>query len=278
MPEILALTDDDRGHWTVAGAPRPVRTTLWRPAGSHPAPLVLLSHGTAGSAAELGWLAEALAANGYAVAGVDHHGNTCTEPYVAEGFAFAWERPRDLTVVLDALAADPGIDLSRVGVAGFSVGGYTAAALLGARLAPRRLRILFDTLTSIPLPEYPDLADELLDRYGPALVYAIPMAACQLDVADPRVRAGYLIEPSMGNFCDPASLATVKAPLRVVTGGPEDDPAWAGGVGQPYRELVVGATGRGLGRDVSHDDFLADRSLQDTVAGDALEFFGSTLL
>lgn len=49
-------------------------------------PVVLLSHGTGGTAASLGWLAHGLAAAGYVVLGVDHHGNTASEPYRAEGF------------------------------------------------------------------------------------------------------------------------------------------------------------------------------------------------
>jgi predicted dienelactone hydrolase len=65
---------------------------------------VLLSHGPGGAASDLGWLAETLARAGYAVAGVDHHGNTSTEPYVAEGFAFIWEQAQAGREVLSFLA------------------------------------------------------------------------------------------------------------------------------------------------------------------------------
>ncbi len=43
-------------------------------------PVVLLSHGTGGTAASLGWLAGRLAAAGFIVLGVDHHGNTAAGP------------------------------------------------------------------------------------------------------------------------------------------------------------------------------------------------------
>lgn len=54
-----------------------------------------------------------------------------------------WERPRDLSFLLDQLLADPRyssrIDLARVGVLGHSSGGYTAVALAGGRYDIERL-------------------------------------------------------------------------------------------------------------------------------------------
>lgn len=270
MPQVTVLDDPSRAHWSVAGAPRPIRTTLWRPECAGPARLVLLSHGTGGAAGDFGWLAERLVDAGYAVAGVDHHGNTSVEPYVAEGFACIWERPRDFTVVLDALADDPGLDTTRVAAVGFSVGGYTVAGLLGARIDPQRLRVLFDDPSLAPLPEYPDLREELRRRYGAALAYALLMSACRMDVADPRVRAGFQMAPLMGVFCEPASLAAITAPLHVVWGDADDivRPELGALV---YRDLVPGATGRSIG-NVGHYEFLNDPAVQATTAEEVLAF------
>lgn len=55
-------------------------------------PVVLLSHGTGGSAEGLCWLATYLAAKGFISIGVSHHGNTAIEPYLPEGFLCWWER------------------------------------------------------------------------------------------------------------------------------------------------------------------------------------------
>ncbi len=122
------LHDETRPDWDETG-PRPVRWSLWYPAAegsieteipgrswfrraavardapvqpaTKPYPLVLLSHGTGGSAAGLEWLARRLVNRGFIALGVDHHGNTGGEAYRAEGFACLWERAPDLSLVLD---------------------------------------------------------------------------------------------------------------------------------------------------------------------------------
>ncbi|MEO6824866.1 MAG: hypothetical protein ABI167_09140 [Nitrosospira sp.] len=71
-------------------------------------PLILLSHGTGGAASGLGWLGETLAANGYIVAAVNHHGNTRAEPTsMLQGTLIWWDRPRDLSVLIENLLTDP---------------------------------------------------------------------------------------------------------------------------------------------------------------------------
>ena len=105
------LLDEARRNWSGDG-PRPLRWSAWYPAESDsPAievtippgralyslgllapeaplsehadryPVVLISHGTGGSASGLGWLASAIAAQGFVVLGIDHHGNTGVEAY-----------------------------------------------------------------------------------------------------------------------------------------------------------------------------------------------------
>ncbi len=98
--------------------------------------LILISHGTGGQALQLAWLAGPLAAHGFIVAGVNHPGNNATAPYTAAGFGLWWERARDMSTVLNRMLADPvfgpRIDSSRIGAAGFSLGGYTVIELAGA--------------------------------------------------------------------------------------------------------------------------------------------------
>ena len=61
------------------------------------------------------WLGHYLASRGYIVAALNHHGNTASEKQpAAQGFLLVWERPRDLTVVLDKLLADSFFEESRL--------------------------------------------------------------------------------------------------------------------------------------------------------------------
>jgi len=70
---------------------------------------VLLSHGTGGTATGMSWLPTSLAQIGYICVGVDHHGNTATEPYRAEGFICWWERALDHSLIIDQVNQIPAI-------------------------------------------------------------------------------------------------------------------------------------------------------------------------
>jgi predicted dienelactone hydrolase len=276
----FSLTDEARPHWTGDG-PRPIRTYLWYPtdkpaepwqwadfftpvevawdapptAGRHP--VILLSHGTGGAAQQLAWLAAPLARAGYAVIAVDHHGNTATEPLVAEAFARWWDRPRDLTLALDTLIGEVAfLDLDRVGAAGFSLGGYTAAALVGARVDTESYRaIATGTLPSPPTPEYPDVHAELSGRYH--LDFEKLVAGWDSDVTDRRVRAAFLIAPAVGEIVDPGSLAAIDRPVAVRWGDADDIVSPVTSAGR-YAELIPGADARSVGADVGHYQFLAE--------------------
>lgn len=108
-----------------------------------PHPLVVLSHGYGGSWRNLNWLAGELVAKGYVVAAPNHPGTTTMDRRPEEA-ARIWERPRDVSRVIDALSEDTSvagdIDERRIAVVGHSLGGWTTMLLAGARFDPRRLR------------------------------------------------------------------------------------------------------------------------------------------
>ena len=99
-------------------------------------PLAILSHGTGSGAEQMGWIAQALVAEGYIVVGLNHHGNSFVESYLPQGFMHTWERAADVSFAIDwALDESPYkslIDPSKVVVVGFSIGAYTALATAGA--------------------------------------------------------------------------------------------------------------------------------------------------
>jgi predicted dienelactone hydrolase len=189
-------------------------------------PLILLSHGTGGSAQSIAWLATALAAQGYVVAGVNHPGNNALEPYTMQGFLLWWKRAQDISSVLDAMLADrafgPRIDPERIGAAGFSLGGYTMIALAGGITSWGDFTALCQApsapATCKPPPEFPDL-----DVKAGAAARSDPCLAAALQASDrsyrePRIRAVFAIAPALGPAFTPESLKAIAIPVAIVAG------------------------------------------------------------
>jgi predicted dienelactone hydrolase len=226
----------------------------------------------------MAWLNEPLAAAGFLAIAVDHHGNNFVDGYLAEGFARWWERARDLSVVLDQVGARER--LGPVGAAGFSLGGYAVAALLGARIDASRYEGLFSgAVPAQSPPEYPTLAQELRERLSAADV-ARWVADARLDYADGRVLAGFLISPGVGLLLEERSLAAIDRPVAVRWAG-ADEAAPPPDDARLYANLIPGADGRSVGEDVSHYAFLGDNpefaDVRELVASEALAFFESNL-
>ncbi len=246
------LDDATRLNWDGSG-PRPLNWTAWYPAAEeaiervlfpsttaawfsigpaardapvNPArrryPIMLLTHGTGGAVMQQEWLARDLAERGFIAIGVDHHGNTNSEPYRAEGFLCWWERARDLTVLLDSIEASGTfagrVDMDRVFVAGYSLGGCTAAALIGAISATSRFQS--GNTDSRGPREFPDLPDHLPRLMENSAIFRASWARMSDDYRDARVKAALLMAPgrSVLGFSE-QSLAAIKTPTKVVIGG-----------------------------------------------------------
>ena len=203
-------------------------------------PLVVLSHGTGGSALMLGWLGTTLAAHGYIAAAVNHPGNNALEPYTPAGFSLWWERATDLSEVIDQMLADPEfaarIDSGRIGAAGFSLGGYTTIELAGGisdRAAYREFcnSKAADAICKSP-PEFPQLVDYFnrLDEAGKS----DPEIAGSLQQErephrDSRVRAVFALAPALGPAFRPAALSKIGIPVQIVAGREDDNVPIASG-------------------------------------------------
>lgn len=247
----VALVDESRRSWADSSLPRPVAVTVWAPAGPGPFPVTMLSHGTGGRALDLAWLAEALVDAGHIVVGIDHHGNTSTQEYLPEGFAFFWERARDVSLAVDWALAELEVDPSRVSAAGFSLGGNTCALLAGARVdADALTAIMNGDVPMPPLPEMPDLVERLSHRY-PAPTLASLFAHAGDDVADARLGRVAMIAPSLGELVTDESLRSVQVPALVLW-GEADAEAEPEHNARRYASLMPGAVGRSMGEDVEH--------------------------
>ena len=253
----LMLKDSVRRNWSDTDA-RPLTTLIWYPAaagtemeeiaiprskpvfvGGYAArdaeleeaqgkyPLIVLSHGTGGAAMQMMWLGRELASQGFIAVAVDHHGNTAAEDaFDPRGFRMVWERPQDLSAVLDQLLVDPRwgpkIDVARIGAAGFSLGGYTVTALVGGQIDFDQFAAFCAganrDATCDEQGEYTDAGREfeLMLQNDPELL--VEMADHRKLYLDDRVRAVVAIAPALGQAFTAASLARVNVPYLTIAG------------------------------------------------------------
>lgn len=135
-PTATAVQDVTYGSFTLQvasnAAPLPAAST----AASGKRALIVLSHGTAGSALPDHTLAATLARAGFVVAQPEHRGDNWQD--FSKAGPESWKtRPQDVIEAIDAVARDPALaallDTRRVGVHGMSAGGVTGLALAGAQ-------------------------------------------------------------------------------------------------------------------------------------------------
>ncbi|MGW7046367.1 alpha/beta hydrolase family protein [Streptomyces avermitilis] len=276
-PLIRVLHDESRRDLREPDRPRPVRLYLWEPCRpvAVPAPLVVVSHGTGGSGSTMEWLVRPLTEAGFRVAALDHHGNNFVDGYEPEGFLHVWERPRDVSFALDVLAREQ--PLGPVGVAGFSLGGYTAVALAGARVDPQILWAVLTGAVPLPeIPEFPGALEALRKKYPEDESSRRALDAAAADLSDPRVRAVFQVAPGVGALVTPESLATVQVPVGIRWGGADMVNPYEVDT-RPYLEHIPTASGRSAGPDVRHDDFFApepaDPAVRLRVGNEAATFF-----
>jgi predicted dienelactone hydrolase len=188
-------------------------------------PLLLLSHGTGGSADSLDWLGARLAADGYIVVGTNHPGNNALEPTTVDGFRLWWERAIDLSDVLDGVLTDPlfgpKIDKSRIGAVGFSLGGYTVLAVAGARIDPQAFEKFCASPDADPTchpPEFNAVPGAGVRTGEVSPETAKSLARSTESFADGRVRAVFAIAPALGEAFDDRSFRDVRVPVSLLAG------------------------------------------------------------
>lgn len=172
-------------------------------------PLIIMSHGNGGDRFNISWLAEILAANGYIAAAMDHYGNTWNNK-IPSLYAKPWERPKDVSFVLDQLLDHPFlkqyIDPNRVGFAGYSLGGATGMWIAGAQING----VEAETICNICASELPDfVTSEVLSQ--------IDFHEAMRSYHDPRFNAVFTMAPALGWLFDEASLKNIKIPICIVS-------------------------------------------------------------
>lgn len=240
------------------------RAAMAAPVAGERLPTLLLSHGNGGSARMMGWLGTALARAGYLVIAVDHPGNNGADEMTLPGSLLAWLRADDLHAALAAVKADPilgpHIDTQRLGVVGFSAGGYTALLAAGARPDLQRLlafcRAHPDDGVCQPQQEAATHTMEarLAAAASPALAPWI--AEADRSRAIPGVRAVFLLAPAIVQAFAPEQLSSLRQPVSILLGD-ADKVAPPASNGNAAQAMIPGATLTRL-PDVGHYDFLSE--------------------
>jgi predicted dienelactone hydrolase len=171
-------------------------------------PLIIMSHGNGGDRMNGAWLAEVLAANGYIVAAMDHHGNTWNNK-IAESFIKIWDRPQDVTFVIDQLLQNShfgaSIDTQKIGFIGYSLGGHTGLWIAGGRIGP---------FEKPPINDIPD--DQIPNFVSQEVIDSIDFAPARDSYQDPRVSAMFLMAPALTNLFDMNSLQAIQMPIYII--------------------------------------------------------------
>jgi predicted dienelactone hydrolase len=242
------FADSSRQNWAGTG-PRVMRTVIWYPSAgegtdtvldkpgqftapvtvvkdgaiaisSKKYPLIMVSHGANGNTMQMAWLGYYLAAHGYVVAAVEHSGSPAEErnyqsPTISE--SCIWELPRDISAVLSQIETDAflgkNIDTSRVGVAGFSLGGAVAIWTAGAVLSLPAL----SKDTFIPEELKANINKmRALQTTDPMLVASKKHA--EDNFKDNRIKAVFVLAPAIARGFPAATLNKISVPVRIVVG------------------------------------------------------------
>jgi predicted dienelactone hydrolase len=203
------------------GALPPLRGAIWYPCAQPPSdvklgpfvlsvardcplvgeklPLVVISHGRGGTYLGHRDTAKTLADAGFVVVAINHPGDNALDNSRTDDFSIFVERPADIKRVIDFMLgrwSDAArVDAGRVGIFGFSRGGYTGLVAIGANPSfGRRLRLCQGKDSPV--------CEQV--RKGERLELA----------HDPRIRAAVIADP-LSVFFTEESFKNVKVPVQL---------------------------------------------------------------
>jgi len=165
-------------------------------------PLVVISHGNGGFFGGHSDTAEALANAGFVAAALTHTGDSFPDQSRATDMP---NRPRQLSVLISyMLESWPGhdrLDAARVGAFGFSSGGFTVLAAVGAKTDPALIARHCQILPAL---------------YDCQLVAAHRQTPASWSwVTDTRIKAVVSAAPAIGYAFTPESLAAIRVPVQL---------------------------------------------------------------
>ncbi|MGY0575676.1 alpha/beta hydrolase family protein [Bradyrhizobium sp. RDM12] len=170
-------------------------------------PLIVISHGRRGWFGGHHDTAAALADAGFVVAALNHPGDTWRDTSRTDSLSVLVERPDDIKrlidYMLDGWPDAPRVDPRRIGLYGFSFGGYTGLAVIGGN--PELRKGLANCATSGLLA-----CKELENGEAPS----------QPVTSDPRVRAAVIVDPYPAFVFPEKNLKEVAIPIQLWSSDP----------------------------------------------------------
>jgi predicted dienelactone hydrolase len=166
-------------------------------------PLIVVSHGRTGNFVGHHDTDEVLADAGFIVAAINHPGDTVSDLSRTDDLSIYVERPNDIKRLIDfMIGASPlasNINRERIGFFGFSRGGYTGLALIGANPD-------WAITTALCQQSTTHVCDQIRAKEFPA----------QPVTHDPRIKAAVIADP-LTVFFTPNSFDAVGIPVQLWT-------------------------------------------------------------
>ena len=170
-------------------------------------PLVVMSHGRAGWFAGHHDTAAALADAGFVVATISHPGDNLSDTSRVDDLSVLVERPTDIKRLVDfMLDTSPDaskIDRERIGLFGFSKGGYTGLVVIGG---------------------IPDFRNGLAGCEGSSFRPCEQLRNNEIPANppthDPRIKAAVIVDPAPSFFFPADNLKAVKVAVQLWSSDP----------------------------------------------------------
>jgi len=230
--------------------PYHVAATIDAPAIPGAKPLVVISHGNGGSNLGHNELATYLASHGFIVATLEHPKDNFHDVSGVGNASVLVGRPIQVKATITMLLNDPRwkplIDANRIGVSGFSAGGYTSLMVVGAIPQFRRF---IDFCHRYPNDQgvCHDAKRRIAEAqsHGQTIEQVMDGIESQLtrwgNTADPRVKAAFVMAP-LSLIFDQAGIEKIDRPVFLYYGDADHvliPPENAARI-QPWMKTLVG--------------------------------------
>ncbi|MBK8456166.1 MAG: alpha/beta fold hydrolase [Phyllobacteriaceae bacterium] len=224
--------------------------------GKHP--LIMVSHGSGGNAANMAWFARRLVEAGFVVAIPNHQGSTSGDSTPETTIPAMWQRPADLSRLLDSFEASTAlsamVDKDNVTALGFSLGGAVILNMAGAEFRAGKLAAFCAANPDSMGCPWLDKGNALIP--GHVDLDKIDAVRFNASYPDRRIKRVVAIDPGFVPALETESLSRIDLPMLLVNIGDIDsmpiglraDSVAAASPGAKYVNVVGG----------NHFDFLAE--------------------